>query len=326
MVVADDVVRFKLRGGRKNQVAVFHAVGHDHVEANDVKIVALEIFDDLIDVGRNGDRIPVVEEEQMNRLDRLRWRRVIVDQVLACRILSLQCLIQVGHVDMLFLAGQEVVAATVKVVHAGDTADIVINNAGIGTVKHAAKSVHDGDGASHAGAVVVALHAIAAADDAVLGLAVEGGKLFDFGAFAAGDALNVFPFDGVDLFENLVCADTALVQEFVINGFVVSDQILHDTGRNPSVTTRVVLQVDVGLRANRRAVRVDRKHNTALVTHLIDKLDAVHVGDGFVEAPADVAVAIRDFIGIGTVSRTLNGTVTPDTGFRAHQAIQIAGA
>ena len=317
VVVADHVVGLKLRRGGQHEVAVLHAVGHDHVKAHDEEVVALQVFNHLVDVGRDGDRVAVVEDQHVNRLDRTAFRG---------RILREQRVIKVGHVHVLRLALDEVVAATDVEVHARDRTHVVIDDAAARLVEHAAQGVHDADGARHAGAVVVALHAVAAADDATLGLAVDFGELLNLGALDAGHAFDVLPLHRINLREDGFGSNAAVLEEVVINHFVVREEILHHAHGDPGIGAGIGLQPDVGLRADRRAVRVDGKHLAAVVAAHVDVLDAVHVRDGFVEAPRDVAVAGRNFLGIRTVGRALHGAVAPDAGFGADDAVKNRGA
>ena len=105
LIVADDVVRLELGGGRQQQVAVLHGVGHDHVEADHEEIIALQVADHLIHVRGDGDGIAVVDDELMDRLDLA---------PLGGRVFSQKGSIQIRHVDVLLLAlAQEVSPALV---------------------------------------------------------------------------------------------------------------------------------------------------------------------------------------------------------------------
>ncbi len=67
-------------------------------------------------------------------------------------------------------------------------------------------------------------------------------------------------------------------------------KILHDTGTQLYVCAGARLQVDVGLRAQRCALWVDRQQLGAAIPGLVDELDGYSVGDDFIVSPGQIDV------------------------------------
>ena len=186
--------------------------------------------------------------------------------------------------------------------------------------------MHNCNGTGHAGAVVVTLHAVAAADDAALGLTVDIGKFLDFTALKSRHLHNVIPGNGVDAGDRLIGTDTAGIEKLPVDHLFVRKQILHHAYCDPGVGCGLGLQINIGLRADRRTVGVHGQNLRPPVAGHVDEFDAVHVGYGFVKAPGDVAVAVGDLFRVGAVSCALNTAETPDTGFRADHTVKVGSA
>ena len=291
----------EVRAGRQHHVAVGHAVGHRHVDADREEILAREAAPHPVLVGVHDQRIVVVDEHGLHRRRQARIVEVRagiedVERAGAGRH-------QVGPLQPLRRLGKYVAGA--------------VDEAAAGHPELPGQRRQREDRADAAAAVLVALEPVADADRRRRQRGVPLGEARDVGgvepARLGGARQRPRPRQRHVLVEaGHPALDERAVERAAPLELGGQRPAQHDVGAGPQ------RQVQVGLLGDLDAARVDHDQLAAGAPHALDQRRDVQVGPGDVVAPGDHEPRLRDLLGPDAG----RGAEGPQPGLRPDTAAQ----